>query len=363
MKTVKDFAWLPDGRLIYAVSENPAAGDSCNYWGMRLDARSGQPLEKPMRLTTWAGFCMEDINMTADGKHLTFRKGSTYASTYVANLKPGGTSFLTERHFTLTTSFVIPDDWTADSKAMILGSNRAGNWGIYKQALTEDEPSPLVTGPEGLQNFHVSPDGKWVIYEQAVNPGDASTPLNTMRVPIDGGAPQFVFTAKPRSSILCARTPSKLCLIEEPTEDSKHVVFTAFDPLEGRGAELARFDVGSSFGDWHRALSPDGTRIAIKSGSGELISIFSFLDGSTQLIKVRGWNNLKDLNWAADAKSLFVLTGVHPKLAILNVDLHGNTHLVRNNVWPSNLPASPDGRHLAFMSQTEEGNMWMMENF
>lgn len=365
MKAVIDFDWLPDARLIYAVNENLGGGNNCNYWAMRLDARTSQPLEKPRRLTNWAGFCMDSINSTADGKHLTFRKWSTYDTTYVANLRRGGTGFLTTRHFTLSTSLDAPASWTADSKAIILGSNRTGHWGIYRQALDEDEPVPLVTGPDGMQNFTVSPDGKWVIYGQEAKPGDILTPVQVMRVPITGGTSQLVFTARPASRISCARAPSKLCVIQETSEDSKYGVVTAFDPLEGRGAELTRFEVGPSLDHWQGPLSPDGTRIAALRARGGLglITILSLRGGITQVIKVRGWNNLQGLDWAADSKSLFVLTGVNPKLAILNVDLHGNAHLLRDNVSSSDLPASPDGRHLAFMSYTEEGNMWMMENF
>jgi hypothetical protein len=78
---------------------------------------------------------------------------------------------------------------------------------------------------------------------------------------------------------------------------------------------------------------------------------------------VNGWDNLQALYWAGDGKSLFVLNQANQESAILNVDLHGNAHLLRDNVWPSDLPASPDGRYLAYMSQTVQGNLWMMENF
>jgi Tol biopolymer transport system component len=84
---------------------------------------------------------------------------------------------------------------------------------------------------------------------------------------------------------------------------------------------------------------------------------------STQVIEVRGWDNLQSLGWAADGKSLFVHSEANQRLAILNVDLHGNAHVLQDKVWLSDLPASPDGRYLAFMSQTVDGNMWMMENF
>ena len=366
-ESINDAAWSVDGRFIYAVDGGQGYAQTGNYWAMRLDAHTGEPLEKPKRLTNWTGFKMNYTSVTSDGKRLTFSKWSNYSTTYIADLKPGGTGFQAVRHFTLSTSLDAPCCWMPDSKAIIITSNRSGHWDLYKQALDEDEPVPLVTGQDGLRNAQVSPDGNLVVYLQDARPGDATTQVKVLRVPITGGTSQLIFTARRRAGIGCARAPSKLCVISEPTDDSKQMVVTTFDPLEGRGAELARFDIGPKPDEsntlWNHALSPDGTRIAFLPGRGGLISIYSLRDHSTRVISVKGWNNLQTLGWAADGKSFFVLNDVNQKLAILNVDLHGNAHLLRDNVKSSDLPASPDGRHLAFMSQTVDANIWMMENF
>jgi hypothetical protein len=79
-----------------------------------------------------------------------------------------------------------------------------------------------------------------------------------MRVPIAGGTPQLVLTSR-IFNYRCAKSPAKVCVIAELTPEPKQFVFTAFDPLEGRGRELNRFDIGAdpAYG-WD--LSPDGTR-------------------------------------------------------------------------------------------------------
>jgi hypothetical protein len=51
---LKDFWWLPDGRMIYSLAEPPPNEDSCNYWEAPIDARTGESLRKPRRLTAWA---------------------------------------------------------------------------------------------------------------------------------------------------------------------------------------------------------------------------------------------------------------------------------------------------------------------
>ena len=364
MKNVNDVAWLPDGRLIYSVREPQSIGDTCNYWMMRIDAHTGQTIEKPQRLTNWAGFCMDNSSVTADGKRLTFKKWTNHSSTYVADLKAGGTQLLSSRHFTLSDSLDVPGDWTADSKTLIFGSNRNGHWNLYKQALDEDQAEPLLTGPDAVLNARVSSDGNWILYQHEVKPGDAAAPKEVMRIPVAGGTSQSVFTTRPGSFLSCARAPAKLCVIAEPAGDHKQVVITAIDPLEGRGSELTRFDVDPSMNDWPGELSADGTRYAAITNPGESIYLFSLRGQATEVIKMKGWSNsLQTLYWAADGKGFFVISSSGREAVLLYVDLFGNVRKLRDHVALGDSPASPDGRHLAFMNQTADGNMWTMENF
>jgi Tol biopolymer transport system component len=43
---LQDFYWSPDGRIIYSLRERGLAGYSCNYWGLRMDPRTGTPWKK-----------------------------------------------------------------------------------------------------------------------------------------------------------------------------------------------------------------------------------------------------------------------------------------------------------------------------
>ena len=62
----------PDGRVIYALRELGSDEDTCNYWQIRIDPRSGEPIEKPRRITNRAGFCVDTMSVTSDGKRLAF---------------------------------------------------------------------------------------------------------------------------------------------------------------------------------------------------------------------------------------------------------------------------------------------------
>ena len=368
-KRLKTHLWLPDGRLLYSLTEDGQVGShACNLWQMRLDARSGRPIEKPTRLTNWPGACLDYLSATADGARLVFRKSAGHITTSVADLDPSGSRIANTKHFTLTDSWDIPEDWTADSKAILFVSNRTGYWGIYKQALSEDTAVPLVPGTGGLRNPRVSADGNWVLYLHDVRPGDPSSPSEVRRVPIAGGSAAVVSTARPGAKVVCAKSRSDLCAIAEPTGDGKQMVVTAFDPMKGPGRELTRFALDPGSSSWIAELSPDGTRIAALQSPEGPIRMFSLSGQATQEIALDGSKNLRSvhfLHWDVDGRGLFVSDSVPEGGVLLHLDLQGNAqilwknHGVRWNVGPP----SPDGRHLAIMSSPWEGNLWMMENF
>jgi WD40 repeat protein len=157
-----------------------------------------------------------------------------------------------------------------------------------------------------------------------------------------------------------------LCAIAEPADDHKRVIITTLDPLHGRGPELARFDIDSSENRWWIELSPDGTRVAAIASPTGPIYILSLRGQATQQIHVKGWSNLLSLSWAADGKSLFVVSGNRHERVLLHVDLRGNAHFLWENpgaYGETSATASPDGRHLAMWGWTLNSNMWMMENF
>jgi len=52
-------------------------------------------------------------------------------------------------------------------------------------------------------------------------------------------------------------------MITERSPDRRQLIFTAIDPVKGRGRELARFDVDDPESDYASDISPDGSRIAL----------------------------------------------------------------------------------------------------
>jgi serine/threonine protein kinase len=365
---LRDYVWLPDGRLIYTSGEAEAYGgnNTCNFWQMQLDASTGKPMEKPRRLTNWPGLCSASLSVTADGKRLEFMRGSVHFTTYVADLDATGTRIANTKHFTLNDSVDAPGDWMADSKTLLLVSDQTGAYGIYRRGLDQDTAKPLVSGQKELRNARLSPDGNWVLYHRDINLQDPFTPTEIVRVPVAGGSPEVVATTRADGFVLCARAPSNLCAIGESTADRKRIVFTAFDPVKGRGPEITRFDFDFTAESWQNvALSPDGTRLAfIRSPEGP-IHILTLRGQSSKEITVKGWSNLQSVDWNADGTGLFVSNGIQRGVVLLHVDLLGNAQVLWKNHGFNLTTArpSPDGRHLAILGSTGDNNIWMMESF
>jgi DNA-binding winged helix-turn-helix (wHTH) protein/Tol biopolymer transport system component/tRNA A-37 threonylcarbamoyl transferase component Bud32 len=383
---VRDYSWSPEGRMIYSLSEPGPVGESCNYWATRIDTLTGRSIEKPKRLTSWAGFCMDNTSATADGKWLAFRKISLVGSVYVADIEADGTRISTPKRLTLNEGRNYTAAWTADSKAVVFATYRDGQWRILKQFLDDDTAQSIAIGTVGDHEGafpRMSPDGTWVLYlaPSTQSPPSDSDPKRLLRVPVTGGPPELVMTARSYGGPVCARYPANLCVIAEQTVDHRQLIFTAFDPLKGQGRELTRFDTDpAAFGCvWD--LSPDGTQIAILRYSEGRIHILQLGGQSSHEVVAKGWNSFLSLNWAADAKGFFVSSLTPGGSALLHVDLKGKAHVLwemKGSTAPWNGPSSggwiggpsapwavpsPDGRHLAINDRTLSANMWMMENF
>jgi serine/threonine protein kinase len=371
-KKMGDFLWLPDGQLIYSDPCDVVLmrfDTPCNIWITRLDTRTGKSIEKPRRLTNWAGLWMNGPSVTADGKQVVFLESSGHGSAYIADLEAGGTRIRNPRHFTLDEGNDAIAAWTADSKSVILTFNRGDHYGLYRQSLSGDTPEPIVSNGAGqLEIAMLSPDHKWILLQVRSIPGGNSVPVQLMRVPVTGGTPELIFSMPEWSSSTCVGSPPDLCVTAEPTKDLRHVVVTAFDPVKGRGPELVRFDLDSSWQQDRLPLfdvSPDGTHFVVSPSPQGPIEIRSWASQSVRVVPVKGLNNIRNLGWTEDGKALLLTNSSEEGDVLLHVDLKGDTQILWkcSDSHGCNGSPSPDGRHIAIYDWKLSANMWMMENF
>jgi len=358
-----DFLWLPDGRLIYGRREQD--GLHCNFWELRIDSRSGQPVEKPRQLTNWAGFCAGETSVTSDGKRLAYQRWARQTTVNVADLEANGARISSARHLTLNEYVNAAETWTPDSNALVFRSLRDGSMKLFRQGINSDTEEPLVMGAEHVGGSAISPDGSWLFYSdcgEGENCQLPTTPL--MRIPIPGGTPQLVLRSNTYGRPRCVFAPANLCVIAEQSEVGKPLIFTSFDAMNGRGAEIARFETEPDEG-YHWGLSPDGTQIAILKFWDDRIHIVSLSGRAPQEVTVKRWDRLAGVYWAADSNGWFTVSRSQAGTFLLYVDLQGEAHPLwelKGDTAGYGLP-SPDGRHLAIVTTIRNNNVWLMENF
>ena len=407
-----DFVWTPDGRLVCVLREPPPNQSDENLWELRADSRTGKASGQPRRLTNWAGVTLEYLSRSADGKRLAFTNRRDQSDVYLGELEAGGTRLSNVRRLTLDESIDWPGGWTQDSTSILFYSDRNGNLNLYKQGVNDAAAEVVAAGPEEMRTPRLSPDGAWILYLAWPKVESGPPPSGRlMRLPVAGGPPQMVLEVKgypswsrsPRQRSLssccsniefrCASRGSTTCVLSE--EEQNWLVFSAFDPLQGRKGEIARMDLtpGAAAvavcpscpmpapqpgpaavftpdfiddGLWD--LSPDGSQLAL--GKRDLrsgrITLFHLASRQSReiTIEVKGVPTLSSLAWAADGKSLFVSRFSDQVRRLYRVGMNGEPQLLRQGTRSPQyrLTPSPDGRYLAFGDWASNSNAWMVEN-
>ncbi len=377
-----DFYWGQDGRLIFAASELPPNQYDSNLWELRFDPETGKPSGSPRRLTDWSGFYFINPALTADGKRFVFLNRKSQSDVYMAELSSDGNEMKSPQRFTLDDRLDWPGGWSPDSKTVFLYSDRNGSFDIYKQGVNDRNAEPIVSGPEEKWAPQISPDGKFILFMQwpkAVE-GAPVASGKMMRVSLGGGPSEAVMDIKGRPgsptssdpldtvgqypSFRCPRTGT--CVLAEA--DEKNLTFTAFDPVQGRKAELAKIPANADYTRWD--LSPDASRIAIsvfdyKVADIQIISLSAPLSGGApQKFSALPFTELTSVAWSADGKSLYSTSYSSRGTTIIRLDLNGGVKPVFKSNWDIfSLAPSPDGHSMAFGPIIYNANAWTIGSF
>jgi WD40 repeat protein len=378
---LRNFCWAPDGRIIFARLETPTEA-SANIWEIQTNPLTMHASGEPRRLTNWAGFILQDISPTADGKHVAFVRKADQSDVYVGDLEPNGLRLKATRRLTLDDRMDWPGGWLRDASTVLFFSNRSGNFDIFKQGVNARTPEEIVAGPEEKRNPQLSPDGSWILYFSWPSTyGSLPSSGRLMRVSASGGTAESVFEVKgypgsaqvPRERWLpsargypdfrCPSVPdlSRSCVLAEANQDQ--VVFSAFDPIQGRKGELARLDVDPSDSFWD--VSPNGSRIAFGKFEASVghIRILDLAGGEPRVVELRNGDHLTSVGWAAHGNGVFVTNWSSVAGSILHVALNGETHLLHRAAGMTlerPLP-SPDGRYLIYGDVITTSNAWLIE--
>ncbi len=375
------FCWTRDGRFVYARHEDPPNETSANLWETRVDSRTARTRGTPRRLTNWGGYLFDVLSTGAGGARLSFARKRFRSIVYVAELEDGGARLRRPRRLTFDEWINWPTGWSQDSRSVLFTSDRGGRLDIFRQNVEAPVPLAIVNGGEERRDARFSPDGRSILYMTSASTRGQSQSAEgrLMRVAIGGGASQPVLVVSgypaptqvssegttPGNTLLgnprfrCPAAPRTLCVLSEKIQNE--IIFTAFDPVDGKKGELARTGLPPPDA-WD--LSPNGEWIAfVVRFGGDRIRLLSLAGQPPREIPLPGWGNLQSVAWASDGKALFVTAWASKDPPLLHVSLNGEVKLIHKGLFHLENPVpSPDGRSLAFGENMMESNVWVVEN-
>jgi len=359
---LRSFCWAADGRIFYSSEEPPPNEKDTNLWEVRV-SRTGKALGRPGRITSWAGLSLLDLSISQDSRRLVLVNSGLQRDLNVAGFESNA-RLRNPRRLTLEGKNDLPSAWTPDGQSLFLYSDRNGNWDIFRQRLADRKAQDFILGPGDQTDPRLTPEGSGVLYWDHVEDGTQTAPFRLMRVPISGGAPDQVLEASRGAEVRCPfKRPS--CLLSERDKSNGKLVFTAFDPVRGRTAEMFRLAADPAASPaWD--LSRDGSAVAVV-GLDEAKDRIRLVDVQTRLARSSSVGNSADLSgitWSADGRSWFVTSSSVRGAALLRVRLNGEVSELWTTTNIVGTPvAAPDGKNLAFTVSTHNSNAWMIENF
>jgi Tol biopolymer transport system component len=374
---LRSFCWTHDWQILYTQAERAPNEGSDSLWEIRVDPRTRQA-SNPRRLTNDIGFSVFDLSSTADGKRLAYVWQRQQSDVYWGQLEGTGTRLKNPARLTLDERMDWPGGWSPNGKSVLFFSDRNGEFDIFRQGIKDRDAEPMIVGSGEKRAPGLSPDGRWILYLAwpKSTGGTLADSAHLMRVPVSGGAPEFVLDAKgyPGSAKIqhelepvtasgypdfrCASVQGSLCVLAEA--DDNRIVFSLFDYKSGAKHELTRADIGRG-SVWD--LSRDGSQLVFAAKvSGSPLRILDLASGAERRQFVAGSPLVYSVSWASDGKSLFVTTFLIQGSSLLRVSLDGRTQLLRQfNTWVERPIPSPDGRLLAFGEVSVNSNAWVLD--
>jgi len=352
---LSDVAWRVDGRIFYRLKEGGTWNG--NVWSLSVDPDTGRPRGAPLQVTTGSGFSYRGLSLSADGRRLAFIRQHVRDTIRIAELQNGGTKLGASQELGGDNWDRSLGGWTHDSQAVVFSSNPQEKWRIFKEDLETHNTQSLVVGPDRYSQPVISSDGRWLLFTQS-KPGDpASSKL--MRMPLSGGRTEFLLAG--RFSYRCA-SQADVCVLSEISNNQQ--IFSALNPLAGRGRTLAQTDPGWNEDAW--SLSSDGRKISLRGSNLTQIQILDVQSGEKSVVELKGWSNVLWTSWSTGSQRVYVsgVFGVGTRVALVSLEGKETTLLDTGSAqWPTALYPSPDGRYLGYGLRVYEGNVVLLENY
>jgi Tol biopolymer transport system component/DNA-binding winged helix-turn-helix (wHTH) protein len=279
--------------------------------------------------------------VSPDGGHVAFVRtvGGGVSDVYVVPIDGGAV-----RRVTSDDGDLQGVDWTANGRALVYASDRAGSYGLWQVPFDGGEPRLLAGGAARLKHPSSSAAGSMVAYESW------SYEINLWESDGEGVRP-------------VVRTSEQWNLYPQPSPDGTRVAFVSTRSgsqevwTAGRDGssprQLTRFGRA-----WLRMprWSPDGSRLVIAAvvrGEADIFTIDAG-DGRVSALTRDAGDELAP-SWSADGARVYFAQRVDGVWQVVSSDRTGRDRRVETRDGGYAAQASPDGRWLYFTRADRAG--------
>jgi hypothetical protein len=355
---------LSDGRILFVRSDHPYLPAGRAVWEVKTDPATGAFAEEPRQIAAMENrAALFSLSATADGKRIMTVKRSDQTTVFVADFHRSPPRLANIHRIIFDERINYPHAWTTDSRAVIFESDRNGNFDLFKQYLDRRTSETIVALPRQDEVLaQLAPDGRTLLFASRPDP-EKRREFRLMRVPLEGGTPEFVPIDGMLDEFRCA-VGGKRCVLRTAVA-GQYFAYHELDPVRGKGRELARTAWSRIIlGDWD--ISPDGTQVALPIHylHEARIRILSLEPRPGQPrereLVLSGLGGLKGVIWTTDGGGgWFAQSDTDIGIQMYFVYPDGRFHLLADiQGWA--VP-SPDGRRVAFMNRSTASNAWVLD--
>jgi Tol biopolymer transport system component len=175
-------AWLPGWKSLLFISNRDGGRD---IYQVAL-ARSGQPVRDATRVTT--GLNAAAVSVSTDGRRLAYAAFTETSNVWMLPIPNSDVASVSQAQ-PLTTGIQVVEnfDISPDATWIVFDSDRGGTQQLYRLPITGGEVEQLTSGAEPAFVPSISPDGREIVYH-----GFRDGRRQVFVVPAEGGTPSQV---------------------------------------------------------------------------------------------------------------------------------------------------------------------------
>ena len=344
---------LKDGRLLYLEKES----DATELKVVSLDPRDETFVTEPRLLAKYDRDRAFSLSASSDGSTISVTQNLLSTSVFFADLHLSPVRLTGISRLKHVAHDNYPHAWNATGDAIFFESNDLGPYAIYKQTLGDPISVLMARSPSDSIQPEVSPDGRWVLFEDADLKRHRI--LGLYRVPEGGGRMERIFTTGAIDSFDCSATPQGRCVLRERV--GSEFVYYDLDPVAGMGKELGRTNwVSYLIGDW--SLSSDGSVIVTVTHdpNNPGLRFYPFRSYSNRIpdIPIIGLGDPLEVHELPNGKGYLVETSSREEHALLFTDRAGHTTVLQRS--PTSIWGVPSRQNkIAYPALVENSNVWI----